>query len=185
MHKRALLAFGNTNPELVRQTARHNYEEFMSIYSRCGINDVRLNGSLTTLQYLKLFSPPLKWLINAHFIGMDADSPGREAAIRTCFNEVDNVEHPGLIVHQLMDAAPPRLVGTELTRLAHVVTSCNDNEYPFHYILEAFAVALQKSSQALQARFATKKGTLKNVLRHCWESNVARVADVSFTHFMR
>jgi hypothetical protein len=167
----------------VRQTARHNYEEFMLIYQHCGIDDVRFDGSLSVQQYLELYSPAVKWMLQAQFIGLEDMFSAKDSIVRQCFNEVDNVQHPGLIIHHLLDCAPPNLISTELDRLAHVTCSNKDSEYSFPQVLLAFGRAVIRATEAIRVK--NKVQTLRNVMNQCWTANVERVAKLSLELFLK
>ena len=65
----------SSNPELVRNCARQNYDELQSIFKY----DYSLSGSKMGrhITNFDLFSPALKWIIHAQIKGLDAVDPKR------------------------------------------------------------------------------------------------------------
>ncbi len=173
------------NPDLVRKTARQNYDEFIAIYRYCGIDNVRFEGSISVKKYLEMFTPIMKWLLSSQMIGLPLESPGREDCVRRCFNEADNLNHPGLVIHCLLDLAPASLVANEVARLCHVACTCNDNAYPAHHVLEAFAKALLRSTASLNLKLRNQKQPLMNAIQQTFKASLDKVAKSCLRAFLR
>ena len=66
-----------SNFELVRNSAKQNYDELWTIYKYC--SNSNLNGSEIGkhITNFELFSPALKWIILAQIKGLDIIDPKR------------------------------------------------------------------------------------------------------------
>ncbi len=177
-------ALMSINPELARRTARHNYEEFISIFRYCGVDNVRFESTVSVKQYLELFTPIIQWLLAAQMVGLPPEDAARDDCVKRCFNEADNLRHPGLVVHCLLDVAPANLVAGELTRLCHVTCSCNDDAYPASKVLAAFAQALLRSTSALNLKLKSRKQPLQSAIQQVWQTSLDKVIKSSMTEFL-
>lgn len=166
-------ALQTSNGELVRRAARHNYEEFMAVFKHCGVENVRYDGTVTVEEYLHLFSPVIQWLLRCQINGLTSDK-AKDDVVRRCFNEVDNIKHPGLLMHHLLDVSQDTFVAGALTHLSHVVVTCSDPIYPLHHVLKAFGRALLRAKSAVAAKFQRKQSLL-NVLNDCWKATTEKV----------
>ena len=179
-----ILALPN-NLELVRLTARQNYEELIALIRRFSRGGPDINSQLTILDHLNIFSVPLEWLIKAQMIGLPSISKKRDELLRKCFNEVDDLRYPEHILCHLLDNCSPNLLTYELLRLTHVISQCDGRVYPFHKVLMAFLLVINRSTLEIETRFSKNKNTLQNVFQQCWTMNIKHSNEANYFNFLR
>ncbi len=71
------IALQSSAPQLVRNVGRQNYDEFLTTFKHVGPNDVRFLGISKLGDYLKLYSPAIRWFISTQTVGFHPDDPTR------------------------------------------------------------------------------------------------------------
>ena len=105
----ALGTSSSSSSIVVRQAARLNYEEFLRTYR------------VQRPESLECFKLPAAWLVQMLYFGLNPDSEEEEAAkvliIKKCFNELDDVKYPGMLLDPLIQSCPSALMQKDLTWL--------------------------------------------------------------------
>ena len=178
----ALGTSSSSSSIVVRQAARLNYEEFLRTYR------------VQRPESLECFKLPAAWLVQMLYFGLNPDSEDEEAAkvliIKKCFNELDDVKYPGMLLDPLIQSCPSALLQKDLTWLAHVFSVRLDEESSprFTRALHSFLKALQRSIEEEQqsvrdhqsSALLLRRENLQNVLQQCWMLNCQRFEDPLF-----
>ena len=170
----ALGSSSSSSSIVVRQAARLNYEEFLRTY--------KVQSLPESLECFKL---PTAWLVQMLYFGLNPESQEEEEEkvliIKKCFNELDDVKYPGVILDPLIQSCPSALLQKDLTWLAHVISVRldEDSSLRFNRALHSFLQALQRSVEQdqLSSSVLKQKENLQNVLQQCWMLNCQRFED--------
>ena len=167
----AYQALGPSSSNMVREAARLNYEEFIRSYKAQGNEN---------LEQVKV---PIAWLVQMQTYGLDCRTEATAKVIKRCFNELDEVKYPALILEPLIQACPSSLLRQDMTWLAHVVGTRLDRETTtqFASTLKTFLKAVQRMQEDTQV---TKPKNFHNILNQCWLLNLQRIAVTNVELFL-
>ena len=171
----AYQSLGSSSSQVVRECARLNYEEF--------IRSCKMSSHPEALESFKL---PATWLVQMLFYGLDPESEAKALIIKKCFNELDGVKYPGIILDPLIQNSPSVLLRNDLTWLAHVISVRLDEESAFRFscTLQAFLKAMQRMAED-QSNLFSRRENVQHVLQQCWMLNLHRVTTADPVDFLQ
>lgn len=159
-----LTALGSIKPDVVRQTAQHNYEEMLNSFSPATIKDQR---------QLEL---PLAHLIRLQTFGLSETSMEFASVLRRCFNQFDPNRGVPLTFTLLLKACPPSVLKSDLTRISHVVGSIKCEGAAFGQMMKAFLQTVCRSQNLAQDQKS-------KVLDNCWTLLCQRFQQLTMSDF--
>lgn len=162
-----ILVLGSSQPNGVRQTAQHNYEEMLNTFSLAS----------ATGKDLKNLELPLTHLIRMQTFGLSESSSEFASILRRCFNQFDPNRGVPLTFTLLLNACPPSVFKTDLTRMLHVVGSIKCEGAAFGQMMKAFLQTLSRSHKVLGHDQKAK------VLETCWTHLCQRFQEINLSEF--
>ena len=166
----AYQALGPASSNMIREVARLNYEEF--------IRSFKVQGT-ENLEQVKV---PIAWLVQMQTYGLDGSAEATAKIIKRCFNELDEVKYPALILEPLIRSCPSTLLQQDLTWLAHVVGTRLERETTtrFASTLNTFLKAVQR----MHEETPVMPKNFHNILHQCWLLNLQRIAVTNVELFL-